>query len=126
MLKRRRAHDVRRAGLFCGGADLAEIDGAALTRRARLAIEALDPETPRESLVLRQGRVIGWLEDALAPLRSRLSPPALKRLVLSIRSAIGIEAFVWLVDVGGLSREEAAKTMRWTAKTLLRGALTPS
>jgi AcrR family transcriptional regulator len=87
---------------------------------------SLDPATPRESLFLRRGRVIGWLEDALAPLRSSLSPPALKRLVLSIRTAIGIEAFVWLVDVAGLSKEEAAKTMRWTAKTLLRGALGPS
>jgi len=84
---------------------------------------SLEPTTPRENLVLRQGRVIGWLEDALLPLRTRLSRAETKRLVLSIRSAIGIEAFVWLVDVGGLSREEAAKTMRWTAKTLLRGAL---
>jgi AcrR family transcriptional regulator len=84
---------------------------------------ALDPATPRESLVLRQGRAIGWIEDALAPLRPRLTRAELRRLVLAIRSAVGIEAFVWLVDVGGLSREEAAKTMRWSARTLLRGAL---
>jgi AcrR family transcriptional regulator len=82
---------------------------------------SLDPSAPRESLVLRQGRAIGWIEEALAPLRSRMSPAELRRLVLAIRSATGIEAFVWLVDVGGLSRENAVKTMRWTAKTLLRG-----
>ena len=84
---------------------------------------SLDPSTPRESLVIRQGRAIGWIEDALSPLRPRLSPSELKRLALSIRSASGIEAFVWLVDVAGLKREEALKTMRWSAKMLLRGAL---
>lgn len=84
---------------------------------------SLDPATPRESLVLRQGRAIAWIEDALAPLRPRLSPAALRRLVLAIRSAIGIEAFVWLVDVAGLSRAEAVKTLRWSARALLRGAL---
>ena len=84
---------------------------------------SLDPATPRDNLVLRQGRAIGWIEDALSPLRSRLSNAELRRLVLAIRSATGIEAFVWLVDVGGLSREDAVKTIRWTAKTVLRGAL---
>jgi AcrR family transcriptional regulator len=84
---------------------------------------ALDPAIPRDSLLLRQGRAIGWLEDALSPLRSELSRARLRRLVLAIRSAVGIEAFVWLVDVGGLSREAAAATMRWSAAAILRGTL---
>jgi AcrR family transcriptional regulator len=84
---------------------------------------SLDPATPRDQLVFRQGRAIGWLEDALTPLRPRLSKAELRRLVFAIRSATGIEAFVWLVDVGGLSRTEAVKTMRWSARLLLRGAL---
>lgn len=85
---------------------------------------SLDPATPRESLVLRQGRAIAWIEDALSPLRTRLSRKELRQLVLSIRSAIGIEAFVWLVDVAGLSRADAVRTLKWSARTLLRGALT--
>lgn len=84
---------------------------------------SLDGTTPRDSLVLRQGRAIGWIEDALAPLRSALAPEVLHRLVLAIRSATGIEAFVWLVDVAGLSRREAVKTIRWSARALLAGAL---
>jgi AcrR family transcriptional regulator len=84
---------------------------------------SLDPNTPSEHLVLRQGRVIGWLEDALEPLRSRLSRARFRRLVLAIRSAAGIESLVWLVDVAGLSREEAAKTMHWSARSLLRATL---
>lgn len=84
---------------------------------------SLDPSVGNADLVLRRGRAIGWLEDALSPLQKRLSRAELRRLVLSIRSAIGIEAFVWLVDVGGLSREKAIETMRWSARSILRGAL---
>lgn len=84
---------------------------------------SLDPATPPETLVLRQGHAIGWLEDALAPLRPRFSSREIRRLALAIRSAVGIEAFVWLVDVGRLSRQEAVTTMRWSARMLLRGAL---
>ena len=78
---------------------------------------------PEEDLLLRQGRAIGWLEEALAPLRDRLGGPALRRLVLAIRSACGIEALVWLTDVAGLSREQAGELMRWSALALLRAAL---
>jgi AcrR family transcriptional regulator len=76
-----------------------------------------------EELLLRQGRAIGWIEEALAPLQGRLRPSALRRLVLAIRSACGIEALVWLTDVAGLSREQASKLMRWSALALLRAAL---
>jgi len=44
-------------------------------------------------------------------------------LVLGIGATLGIEAFVWLTDVGGLSREEAAEVMRTNARTLLRSVL---
>jgi hypothetical protein len=47
----------------------------------------------------------------------------MRRLVLAIRASIGIEAFVWLTDVGGLSGNEAVKNMRWSAQALLTAAL---
>jgi AcrR family transcriptional regulator len=78
---------------------------------------------PRQELVLRQGRAIGWIETALCPLQAQLVPSQLRRLVLAIRAACGIEALVWLTDVAGLSRDEAAKLMRWSAQGLLRAAL---
>jgi AcrR family transcriptional regulator len=87
----------------------------------RLSLE-LD-ERDRSQLLLRQGRVIGWIEDALAPLRPRLTEAELRRLVLAIRSAVGIESLVWLTDVAGLSRDEAVATMRWSAAALYRSAL---
>jgi AcrR family transcriptional regulator len=83
---------------------------------------SLEPR-PGEELLLRQGRAIGWIEEALAPLRGQLSRPALRRLVLAIRSACGIESLVWLTDVAGLSRQQAGKLMRWSALALLKTAL---
>jgi AcrR family transcriptional regulator len=83
---------------------------------------SLEPGPPHE-LLLRQGRAIGWIEKALAPLQAQLDPAELRRLVLAIRAACGIEALVWLSDVAGLSRQEASELMRWSALALLRTAL---
>jgi AcrR family transcriptional regulator len=87
----------------------------------RLSLDA-DP-VERSELPLRQGRAIKWIEEALAPLRQEMSESEIHRLALAIRSATGIEAFVWLVDVAGLSREDATELMRGTARALLRSTL---
>lgn len=85
---------------------------------------SLEPEPSlRGELPLRQGRAIGWITEALAPLRDRMSEAQLRRLAVAIRSAAGIEALVWLTDIAGLSREEAVQVMRQTARALLRSAL---
>lgn len=87
----------------------------------RLSLEP-DPNL-RGELPLRQGRAIGWITEALAPLRGRMSQAQLKRLAVAIRSTAGIEALVWLTDIAGLSREEAVRVMRQSARALLRSAL---
>jgi AcrR family transcriptional regulator len=85
---------------------------------------SLDSEADeRTDLPLRQGRAIGWIEEALAPLRAQLPPPELHRLALAIRSAIGIEALAWLTDVGGLTRGEAVEIMRWSARAMYRAVV---
>jgi AcrR family transcriptional regulator len=84
---------------------------------------SLDPDTSRESLPLRQGRAITWFEEALAPLRPSLTDAGIHRIAVSVRSAVGIESLVWLTDIAGLTREEAAERMRWSARALLRQAL---
>jgi AcrR family transcriptional regulator len=85
---------------------------------------SLEPDPGRHKpLVLRQGRAIGWLEEALAPLRDRMPEAALRRLVLAIRAACGVEALVWLTDIGGLSRKEAVEVMRWSARALFQAAV---
>jgi AcrR family transcriptional regulator len=88
---------------------------------------SLDPDAKtREPLLLRQGRAIVWIQEALAPLRVLMSDAELRRLVLAVRSATGIEALVWLTDIAGLSRPEAVELMRWSAGALLRSALADS
>lgn len=87
----------------------------------RLSLEEQrDPDAP---LPLRAGRAIGWIAEALEPLRDQLSENELHRLVLAIRSAVGIEALVWLTDVAGLSSREAVDVMRWSGRALLRSAV---
>jgi AcrR family transcriptional regulator len=92
---------------------------------------SLEPERPgSKELLLRQGRVIGWLEEALAPLADDIGADAVHALAVAIRSAIGIEAYVWLTDVAHVAPDDATAMMRWTARSQLdaarRGSLPPS
>src|SRR6266566_6901167 len=85
---------------------------------------SLDPDpNHRGDLPLRKGRAIGWIAEALSPLRGQMSERDLHRLILAIRSASGIEALVWLTDIAGLSRKEAVHLMRWSTDALLQSAL---
>ena len=86
------------------------------------AVLRLSLEGPAPDLPMNRGLRIGWIEDALAPLADTMAPGDLRRLVLGIGSAIGIEAFVWLTDIAGLSREDAAEVLCANALALLRGA----
>jgi AcrR family transcriptional regulator len=92
-----------------------------LRAQLRLALEG-EP-AGGESLPLRRGRRIEWMEEALSPLSGRMPERELRRLVLGICATLGIEALVWLTDMGRLSREDAVEVMRSNARTLLRSAL---
>lgn len=90
--------------------------------RAALRL-SLEPAEGDPSL-LRRGRAIGWIEDALEPLRESHPEIDIHRLAIAIRSATGIESFVWLVDVAGLSGDDAAETLCGTARALFAHAVT--
>jgi AcrR family transcriptional regulator len=92
-----------------------------LRAQLRLALEG-EP-AGGESLPLRRGRRIRWIEDALSPLSGRMPERDLRELTYGIGATLGIEALVWLTDMGGLSREEAVEVMRSNARTLLRSGL---
>jgi AcrR family transcriptional regulator len=92
-----------------------------LRAQLRLSLEPNGAE--RRELPLRTGRAVGWIEEALVPLRGRMPEPELRRLVLAIRCAVGIEPLVWLTDIARVSREEAVEVMRWSAEALLRSAV---
>lgn len=84
---------------------------------------SLDAAADAQPPLLRQGRAIGWIEHALAPLQTTHPDLDLHRLAVAIRSATGIEALIWLTDIAGLSRDAATETMRWSARTMLHAAL---
>ncbi|MFF0867397.1 TetR/AcrR family transcriptional regulator [Nonomuraea sp. NPDC003560] len=72
---------------------------------------------------LRGGRAVGWIEDALAPLRDTHPGLDLHHLAVAIRAATGIESLVWLTDIAGYTRQQAADTMCSSARALLVAAL---
>ena len=86
---------------------------------------SLDPRHETE-FILRAGRAIGWIEEALEPLRPKLKPKGVKQLARAIRATAGIEPMIWLCDVAGLSRPEAVKLMKWSAHALLDAAMRQS
>jgi hypothetical protein len=57
---------------------------------------------------------VDWEQQLRASLRLSLEPG---------HDPTGPVAFVWLVDVAGLPREEAAAMLRWSARAMLRSAL---
>ncbi len=91
-----------------------------LRAQLRLSLEPR-PADP-DQLPFRKGRAIGWIEDALAPLREGMTAREVRRLAVAIRATTGIEALVWLTDVAGLPRKDAADLMRSSARALLRDA----
>lgn len=92
-------------------------------QRTMLRLSLEEQPDPGE-LPLRQGRAVGWFADALSVLRPELGEDDVRRIAVAVRSAVGIEARVWLTDVAGLSGDEAVALMSWSARAMLRHALT--
>jgi AcrR family transcriptional regulator len=86
----------------------------------RLSLEPDSKDGP--ALPMHRGLRIGWIEDALAPLRGEMREDDLTRLIYGIGATLGIEAFVWLTDIARLSRDEAVAILRSNALALLRTA----
>jgi AcrR family transcriptional regulator len=86
----------------------------------------LSLESAADQPVLRQGRAIGWIAEALAPLRETHPHIDIRRLAIAIRSSTGIETLIWLIDIAGYSHDQAADTVRTTAQALLGTALSRS
>ena len=90
--------------------------------RAQLRL-SLEHGTAEHDLPFRQGRAIGWFEDALSPLRGSMSGSDIHRLALAVRATCGVEALVWLTDIAGLTRADAVELMRWSAGALADAAI---
>lgn len=90
--------------------------------RAMLRL-SLEDDVPRRDQLLRQGRRIRWVADALDPMRDQLTRRQFDDLVHAIGATIGIEPLIWLTDMAGVERKRASVLMQWSARTLLKAAL---
>jgi len=88
--------------------------------RAQLRLALEGHSADGESLPLRRGRRIGWIGDALSPLKGRIPEPELERLVLGLGATLGIEAFVWLTRAAGQGHDGARQMV-----ALVGARLTP-
>lgn len=91
--------------------------------RAQLRL-SLEPGA--EQPVLRGGRAIRWIEEALGPLAQTHPEVDVHGLAVAIRSATGIESLVWLTDIGGLDRERAAEVLAASARAIFGAAVDPA
>jgi AcrR family transcriptional regulator len=92
-------------------------------QRTMLRLSLATDDERRSSLPLRQGRAIAWLTEALEPARALLGDDGVHTTAVAIRSAIGIEALIWLTDIAELSRRRAVELMRSNARAICRAAL---
>lgn len=71
----------------------------------------------------RGTRRVEWIDAAIKPLRSRLSPAAYARLTSALALTTGIEALLVLRDIRGLSATQAVQVSHWMARALLKQSL---
>jgi len=121
-----------------GGGRTSQTVDARVERLVR-ALQHVSPETERlgRSLIRltvegrqtsgsgpRRGyRRLEWIEAALQPLRSQLSPQRHRRLAAALAMVIGWEALIVQRDVCGLSAAEGEALSVWAAGALVQATL---
>lgn len=71
----------------------------------------------------RGGRRISWLKETLSPLADQMPSKDFQRLINALSLVMGIESMVVMRDICDLEPEAAEAVLRWTARTLLEGAM---
>lgn len=102
---------------------LSEMNSETLTLgRSLLKLTVDNP--PSEAGTPRRGhRRVGWIEQALEPLRDTLDDAGFERLVSGLAMVVGWEALIVLEDIRGLDLPERTETSLWAARALIRAAL---
>jgi AcrR family transcriptional regulator len=115
--------DDRIAGVV--GAVQAEIASNERAFRSLLALSVGQARAGDGPLIaaVRGERRVGWIEDALAPLRTTLPDESFRRLASALALCVGAEAYFVLRDLCGLPDREARETLEWTARTLVTAAM---
>lgn len=88
----------------------------------RLTVDRPQDEGPSDQP--RRGyRRIEWIERALEPVRSRLTPARFEQLVSALAMVTGWEAMIVARDIRALSLRKAEDISVWAARALVRAAL---
>lgn len=69
-----------------------------------------------------RGHRMDLLEDAIAPLKGQLPPPAFKRLAQALSLVFGVEVLIVLKDMWGLDGEDTLSVAQWAASAMVRAA----
>jgi AcrR family transcriptional regulator len=88
--------------------------------RSMVRLTLAQPPAPGQR---RGHRRVGWIEQALQPLRDDLEPAAFDRLVSALAMVVGWEALIVLDDVRGLDADDRTQTSLWAARALIDAAL---
>jgi AcrR family transcriptional regulator len=88
----------------------------------KLTVDSPPPEKGADA-AKRGYRRIQWIEQAVEPLRERLSQEQFDRLVSALALVIGWEAQIVLQDVRGLGPDEEERVVRWAARALVQAML---
>jgi AcrR family transcriptional regulator len=88
----------------------------------RLTVDADRSKVP-EGEPTRGYRRIEWIEQALEPVRPRITAKAFERLVSALAMVMGWESLIVAQDIRGLGLEETADVSAWAAIALLRATL---
>jgi len=89
--------------------------------RSMIQLTVLEP--PAAGLPRRGVRRVDWIESAVRPAAYSLPRASYEHLVSALAVCTGIEAFVVLRDIRGLSAAQAVGLSRWMARAVLRQAL---
>jgi AcrR family transcriptional regulator len=84
----------------------------------------LTVDTPQDGSGPRRGyRRISWIERAIEPIRPRLSPDRFEQLISALAVVVGWEAYIVLLDVRGLTADQACVILADAAVALLDAAV---
>jgi AcrR family transcriptional regulator len=81
---------------------------------------------PEPGTATRGYRRVSWIEQALAPLRPRLTTEQFERLTSALALVVGWEAMTVLRDVRGLDATEEQAVLTWAARALVEAMLAES
>ncbi len=89
-----------------------------LDQWARRQAGTLGEEPP-----FRRGHRVELLQQAIGPLKDQLSDFQFKRLARALSLVYGLEVLIVLKDLWGLEFEETREVAAWTARVLVRAAM---